>query len=282
MAGVLPVRKIYVDSRYKTSNSKSNSDFKYELSESVSLPDKSVMFIDDVIIPNSWLNIDLTNNLLYVERYFFQSGTKYYDIVPLTPGNYTAATLRTELESKLNASFTGLGAVVTYDASYLHFRINVEQFSEINIFSDKHLKKIYENNYNEWDPAQPYDPNHLKSANDILSINYLDVEETANNPFYTGLIDLRRYHNLYITSPNLSSFTTLAPRGLSTVIKKVPVTSDYGTILYDNVVSNHDWVDVSKMLLKTLEFRITDVHGNVVDLRGLPVSFSLIFMLEQD
>jgi hypothetical protein len=65
MSGILPVRKIYIDSRFKTSNSKSNSDFKYELLESVSLPNKCVMYMDDVIIPVSWVNVDERNNKLY-------------------------------------------------------------------------------------------------------------------------------------------------------------------------------------------------------------------------
>jgi hypothetical protein len=60
------------------------------------------------------------------------------------------------------------------------------------------------------------------------------------------------------------------------------VTSDYGSIIYDNVVANHDWIDVSKLLLKTIEFRISDAYCKTIDLRGMPVSFSLMFMLDQE
>ena len=66
MSGVLPVRKIYVDSRYKTKNRVSDAHFKFELLETVSLPEKCVCYIDDVIIPNSWANIDEKNNKLLV------------------------------------------------------------------------------------------------------------------------------------------------------------------------------------------------------------------------
>ena len=54
----IPIRKVYIDSRFKTKDSKSNSEFKHELAESVELPDKCACFVDDVIIPVSWYNID--------------------------------------------------------------------------------------------------------------------------------------------------------------------------------------------------------------------------------
>ena len=39
MEGKIPITKVYIDSRFKTKDSKSNSDFKYELVESIQLPE---------------------------------------------------------------------------------------------------------------------------------------------------------------------------------------------------------------------------------------------------
>ena len=103
----------------------------------------------------------------------------------------------------------------------------------------------------------------------------------TSRTFTSGIVDLRRFHNIYISSANLSSFKTLGPRGESNIIKQVPVTTDYGFTIFDNVVVSHDWIDVSKLLLKTLEFRLSDAYGKTIDLRGAPISFSLVF-LEQD
>ena len=50
VAGSIPINKVYIDSRFKTKDSKSNSDFKYEPVESIQLPDTCVCVIDDVII----------------------------------------------------------------------------------------------------------------------------------------------------------------------------------------------------------------------------------------
>ena len=42
------VKKIYIDSRYENNDSESNSDFKFELKESLDLPDNTVSYVDDI------------------------------------------------------------------------------------------------------------------------------------------------------------------------------------------------------------------------------------------
>ena len=43
-AGSIPIKKVYIDSRFKTKANTSNSDFKYELAESIRIPDKCVFY----------------------------------------------------------------------------------------------------------------------------------------------------------------------------------------------------------------------------------------------
>ena len=38
-AVIIPINEVYIDSRFKTKDSNSNPDFKYELVESIQLPD---------------------------------------------------------------------------------------------------------------------------------------------------------------------------------------------------------------------------------------------------
>ena len=47
------------------------------------------------------------------------------------------------------------------------------------------------------------------------------------------------------------------------------------------MVFSHDWIDVSKSLLTT-EFLLSDAYGKTIDLRGMPFSFSLVFMDQAD
>ena len=116
------------------------------------------------------------------------------------------------------------------------------------------------------------------SANEVLG----NVTPQIGVTVKTSLVDLRRYHNVYLYSPTLSSYSTLGPRGENNIIKKVPITSDYGSMIFDSVVASHDWVNVSKILLKTLEFRLSDAYGRTIDMRGMPISSSLVFMQQDD
>ena len=66
--GLLPINKLYIDSLFTTQDSSSNSHFKYELVESLQLPDKTGCFVDDVIIPHSYFNVS-DNDALYIRRF---------------------------------------------------------------------------------------------------------------------------------------------------------------------------------------------------------------------
>ena len=64
---MLPVKKIYVDTRFMNLNSASSSEFAVDLPQSYTFPDNTVAYIDDVCIPVSWYTIqEGRNNRLYV------------------------------------------------------------------------------------------------------------------------------------------------------------------------------------------------------------------------
>ena len=62
----LPIKKVYIDSRFETKDSTSKSEFKFEFKQSMQLPDNCVCYIDDIVIPHTWYSIEDFNNKLYV------------------------------------------------------------------------------------------------------------------------------------------------------------------------------------------------------------------------
>ena len=58
------IKKVYIDSRYKTNDSVSNRDFKFELTEALDLGGNAVCYIDDVSIPHTWYTVEDYNNKL--------------------------------------------------------------------------------------------------------------------------------------------------------------------------------------------------------------------------
>jgi hypothetical protein len=75
----------------------------------------------------------------------------------------------------------------------------------------------------------------------------------------------------------MSNFNTLAPRGEHNVIKKICTSSDFGYLLVDQHVSDHDYLDISRMTLNTKDFQIEDVKGNYIPFHDSPISFTIVF-----
>ena len=95
--------------------------------------------------------------------------------------------------------------------------------------------------------------------------------------FESGFIDLLNVHDIHIHSPDLGNYNSIGVKGESTIIKQVPVSSSFGYLVLDSVVAPHDKKYVSRQLIITMGFSFRNVHGNVIDLHGSNVSFSLVF-----
>ena len=97
----LPIKKIYIDSRWKTDGSVSDSDFTVELKSSVNLPRNCIAYVDDVCVAHSWYNVDATNFILYI---YANRGTNHdYFTLYIDHGNYNGNTLK---KDNLNLKFT--------------------------------------------------------------------------------------------------------------------------------------------------------------------------------
>ena len=239
------LRKVYIDSRYKTSNSASNTDFTFELKQNLDLPDNTTCWIDDISIPHTWYSVENFNSNLYVRVI----GTGNTDKrINLSQKNYTGSTLATELQTKLSAAFTET-FTVTYTSSTGTLNITISTNNFI-IYTEDEL----ENNTMTWTGTGSDSYFSYKNlANELLRHS---EAMSATDDFTTNFIDLLNVHSIYICSSN------------------------YGYLILDSVVSTIDGIDVSKQGIKTLHFRITDVRGNIIPLHGSHVSFSLIFKSE--
>jgi len=63
---MLPIKKIYIDSRNRTTDSVDASNFKIQLPYTIEMPDNTVFFVTDVRIPHVYKLIEAnTNDKLY-------------------------------------------------------------------------------------------------------------------------------------------------------------------------------------------------------------------------
>ena len=78
-------------------------------------------------------------------------------------------------------------------------------------------------------------------------------------------------------SGSIGNYNSLSCDGSQTVIKKIPVTQDYGLMIHDQCVLFNDFNDCSHQSLRTLEFEFKTARGKIIPLHGCNVNFSIIF-----
>ena len=290
------VKKVYVDSRFRTNDSDSNSDFKFELTEALDLADNTVCYVDDISIPHTWRTIESYNNKFYIilkTTVVNADTTETYNWFPyvltLEEGNYDGYRLASGLQDLINSIEINFTFEVKYNTATGSIKITETSSGSGNTFdvpSDYGIIQwdIETNNQFPWrniDETIVYPiVNNLQSINAVLRNTELTPVRLSYmyNTYQTGFIDLLNIHNIYIHCPNLGHFNSIGVRGENTIIKKVPVSSSFGYLIIDTVVSPHDKMDVSRQTVKTIHITLKDVSGNVINLHGANCSLSLIFV----
>ena len=125
------------------------------------------------------------------------------------------------------------------------------------------------------------DDNNLQSINNVLRNTELTHHVNLSftySIYESGFLDLFNIHNVYMHCPSLGHFNSIGVRGENTIIKKASVSSSFGYLIIDGVVSPHDKMCVGRQTVKTIHITLKDVSGNVVNLHGANCSFSLVFV----
>ena len=217
----LKYKKIYIDTRYKTSDSKSTSDFKINLPESISFEANTCFYIYDLTIPNSWSSIEDFNNKLYL--YLSQDNNpdnKYSFIIYVANGNYTGPDFAIELQTKLRATTNAL-SVNLFNVSY-DFKNNTITISmpysgySFKILTPLDLTTSLNNTFiSLYDKSKPNDINEVLSNLEGNSGTYYE-----NKPYESGFLNMQPINNIYLHSSTTGNYNILSCDGSQTVIKK--------------------------------------------------------------
>jgi hypothetical protein len=125
----------------------------------------------------------------------------------------------------------------------------------------------------------PYNPFNLQSVDGVISHVGTSYQCSPLRPFLTGFIHTLPYESIYIASNQLSSNENVGPDGRANILKRVTVdNTPFGSVISNPWMNELDFTNVSRQLLKTLHFRITDPYGNVLNLHGAHVSFSIVLI----
>jgi hypothetical protein len=175
--------------------------------------------------------------------------------------NYTGATLVAALNLVLSHGLTA-----SYDLNTNKITISSSQSTYFKILTDYEI-------------LHDYDRRVPDSINEIIT-NRTPKDNTPSSPWVSGMLNLQGFRSVYISSSTLSNYDTLGPKGENDIIKKVITSADFGYLIVDHMVSDHDFLGCSRMTLNTIDFQIRDVRGNLIPLHDSPVSFTIIFSIQ--
>ena len=273
----LDMQKIYIDSRFRTANSKSESDFNVELPRSFNVPDGVVAHIDDIVIPVSWRTVDERNNKCHVA--FFTTGVSVNareSVLTLESANYDGTMFASALQAKLTTAIAGFAAEAIFACHY-----DVAGNTLTVAVADPRGATVK--------AASPFSFHFRTDAEIALSggVNPNTINTTIRNTTHTTISEAAAYHcyldlfntrNLYLTSSALCGYDTVSNFGMDTIVKKIPCTAPYNKMIFQSSGSTLDGLDVSKRTLRFLDFKLVDSSFRPIDLQGNHFSFSIVFV----
>ena len=167
-----------------------------------------------------------------------------FQIMKRTTNSYNGITFAAQLQSQLNTIVNAF--TVVFNVSQNSLTISCLSPNTFSIYTDTDLSTKVNNAWT----GSSYASSSPPSCNDILNSMYSNSPQFTSTSSYTsGSLQMLAFRNIYLTSPNLSTFTTLGARGEANIIKKTPITSDLGFLIIDSFTSNHDWLDCSGLTL---------------------------------
>ena len=96
-------------------------------------------------------------------------------------------------------------------------------------------------------------------------------------PYISGFLNFQPINNIYLHSSSIGNYNSFSCDGSQKIIKKIPVTADYGIVIHDQTVLFNDFNECSHQTIKMLDFQLKDSRNNIIPLHGINVNFSIIF-----
>ena len=181
------VKKVYIDSRYKTDDSVSNTEFKLEIREALGLDDNTVCYIDDISTPHTWYTIENYNNQLCIET--ASNSIANASIVTIPNGNYTASSLASTLTLTFQARFLEISFSCNYNNNVGTIKITNSSNSLLRTLTYETVVSLQGIKwYGDDGGHHLYSLNiyNLRSVNEVLRNSYQSPSATS---YERGFID---------------------------------------------------------------------------------------------
>eukprot|EP00732_Lithocolla_globosa_P000104 Lithocolla_globosa_v1_NODE_19_length_9697_cov_21.310620.p5 type:complete len:270 gc:universal NODE_19_length_9697_cov_21.310620:1082-1891(+) len=242
---------VYVDSVNKINANDAHTDFSVRLDIDNDQEFDKVSLLD-CTIPKSNYTINSTNNTFTVEENSIQR------TVTIPIGNYSRKSFKNVLQSELGTPASGYSNyVVSYDSSSSSGDTGKYTFTVTN-------------------PSNP-------EVIFIFTTGLTDQMGFNTNTSYTFSSNTLMSANVSNFRPKITYFLNsniCQNRGNSTLQNIVANSNDFDYIYYNNPQPYEYYKDFAKTFSNTYWFRLLDEDGNVVDLNGLNIVFTIMLWKE--
>ena len=270
-------RKIYINSSHRKNGT--STRFHYELPLDQECTEETHCAVTSVSLPNVFFGINASNNKFYIyEKHPSTESLSQNRVLTLAPGNYSATTVNATLSNLLNTGALG-SASYTCNYNSVTQRITITQSAGggFTVFDAHTLKTL-----GRKDPATGGFYGSLPTIASPQSIQQILNIPPAADPnvvFESGIISTLRVSEVYLRSPNLTNMSSLDANGRMDVLKRIPLTTNFGEItVTDSNIETSDLMNCSGKTLRALDFMLTDSHAEILDLQNMDFSFCLNFV----
>ena len=271
-------KRIIVDSRHRTADSVSSSDFFVDLPPT-HVPAGSQLFIDGVCLSVAWPVVGPGRDKLYVQEDVV-GGSMYIRAVSLPHGSYNSITLATAVAAHLNS---GSHLAGTYGTSVANGAMTFTNSSDP---TTQGKARIFSRSAADQDYLKQNFPGYLgEDVNEILGLWETPVLADGTSWIFNGqsqtgsFLDLAHTKQAFIHCESLGETSTITCGGDTTVLRRIVLggSSVQGDVVVDTLstglAATHFDADTT---LGRLHFQIKDWAGNLLSLAHHEVSWEMI------
>jgi hypothetical protein len=297
-------RQIHIDSQFGQGT---DSDFTFYLPEPLQTSQDTRVYCHNISIPLSWNTIDGTDNKLYLhEQAPTMSGLDTATrIITIPSGTYVATDLADLLYQQLILG----GIIGEYTGAYWQCSLQNSQyllvtiiypgphtgdefyfFSDIDLSNPQFRSAWVDLGNGSIGPAPALPPLQgnpgtadavvtYSSANTVFGFTKTSTSGLSfvEQTYACSSCDVRHYSKIYLCSDTVTNFASIMPNWNRSCIKAIGVNDAFGQVL-SQLGSSDDALPAGDITAKSLHFQLLDGYGNVINMNGSHISFTLAFV----
>ena len=268
----MPPTKIFIDSAFRKDGT--NSNFSFGLPRPIEINKQYKCYIDQVHVPHVWTTIISNfNSCVYLEEVYDNSSgdrvTRQRKIT-LAEKQYNISTLAAELQLRFNAGtfLPGSPYTWTFDADQGKLSVQVAGASansvarllpmDFLLANPAYFTGFYGETVGFHDSAD-----HIIGLTQQVALAHTDSSATQ-----LAHVSMNPFHILFLHCDQGlgSGEDSIGVMGNSTVLRSIPVTSGYGSMLHDDSLNGKDFTVVDANGEEKREFLIKSI---TIDTEGV-------------